>query len=285
MNNRILDNPIKTSVFVVGIFAILLLSIGVFWNFLASNIFPNTAIGIYEKSFWVNLITGLHGVLIDLVLVAILIFWLDHRGNRKFLIQNFIEELEDYAKLDYAKINLRKLGHLRRLNSNNIYSINVQNLTLNNMHVKSLCLSDCKLIGLKVANGKVEKSKFTNINMRSCNFENSTLKSVSFSHCILLNTKFIKANLKGVNFYSCNLERSNFTDADLQSVILKLCDMKGVNFENANLKRANLLGVKNININELAKAKNLDYIQLDLEILNDLKKLRHDMNYQGKNRP
>jgi len=285
LSNRIIDDPIKTSVIIVVVFAVLLLAIGIFWDFLTQNIFPDTVIGIYKKSFWENLVIGLYGVLIDLALVAILIFWLDHRRNRRVLNQQFKEDLEDYAQLDFDEINLKKLGHLKRLNSNEVYNVDVQNLILNRMHVKNLKFSECKLIGLKVANGKIEKSGFTNVNMRSCNFKNSILKSVLFSDCILLRTKFINAELKGVNFYSCNLERSNFSGANLQSVILKLCNIRGAKFENTNLKRANFLGAKNVDVSELAKANNLDYIQLDSEIFSELKTLRPDMNYQGKNRP
>ena len=285
MINRIIDNPIKTSIFIVGIFAVVLFSIGVFWDFLTLNILPNTDIGIYKKSFWESLVIGLHGVLIDLVLVAILIFWLDHRRHNRSLNQKFIEELEDYAHLDYEKINLRKLGNLKRLNSNGVHSINVQNLILNKMHLKNLKFLDCKLIGLKVVNGKIGKSEFTNVSMRSCNFENSILKSISFSECMLFKSKFMKTDLRGTNFYSCNLENSDFTDTNLQSVIFSLCDLKGVKFENANLKRVNLLKAKNVDVNELAKATNLDYIQIDSKILTDLKALRPDMNYQGKIRP
>lgn len=114
MRNRIFDNQIKTSIFIVGIFAILLLSVGFFWDSLTLNIFPNTVIGIYEKSFWTNLVTGLHGVLIDLVLVAILIFWLDQRRDIKSLNQKFTEELEDYAKLDYEKNKFKEIRTFKK---------------------------------------------------------------------------------------------------------------------------------------------------------------------------
>ena len=285
LSNKIIDDPIKTSVVIVGVFAVLLLSVGIFWDFLTQNILPNTVVGIYKKSFWESLVIGLHGVLIDLVLVAILIFWLDHRRNKKALSQQFKEDLEDYAQLDFDEINLKKLGHLKRLNSNDVYNINVQNLVLNRMHVKNIKFIECKLIGFKVADGRVEKSEFTNVNMRSCNFEKSVLKSVKFLNCILLRTKFMNAELKGVHFNSCNLERSNFLGANMQSVILKLCDIRGAKFENANLKRANFLGTENVDVSELAKAENLDYIQLDLGLFEELKVLRPDMNYQGKSRP
>lgn len=285
MNKKFTDDPIKTAILVVGIFGSVLVLMSLSWDFLSSKIFPNTTIGVYQKSFWENLVISLHGVFIDLVLVTILILWLDHRRNQRTSNQRFKEELEDYAHLDFDEVKLRKLGHLKRLNINKVESISVQNLVLNRMHIKGLTFKCCKLIGLKLKNGKISASNFSDVNMRSCNFESAELKSTKFSSCILLCSKFISANLRGVSFERCNLERCDFSDADMQSSILKECDVRGVKFIRANLKRANLIGVKNLDVNELAKAENLDYIQVDPDVLETLKTINTEMNFQGKVRP
>ncbi len=285
MSKKLTDDPIKTAMLVVGAFGLCLVSVGLLWDFLSNNILPNTIIGIYKQSFWENLVISLHGVLIDLILVAILILWLDHRRNKRALNQQFKEDLEDYALLDFDEVNLKKLGHLKRLNLNGIESVNVQNLVLNRMHAKGLTFTNCKMIGLKLSNGKIEGSNFASVNMRSCNFEETELKSTTFSSCILLRTKFISARLKGVSLAQCNLERCDFSGANMQSAILKESNVQGAKFAQANLKRANFMGVKNLDVAELATAENLDYIQVDENVLGELKVLRPDMNFQGKGRP
>lgn len=285
MSKKLIDDPIKTAILVVGIFGLSLIALGLSWGFLSNNIFPNTIVGIYKKSFWENLVISLHGVLIDLILVAILILWLDHRRTKRASNQQFKEDLEDYALLDFDEINLKKLGHLKRLNFNKVYSVNVQNLVINRMHAKGLLFHDCKMIGLKLSNGRLESSRFSSVRMRSCNFEKTEMKATEFIDCILLKSKFAFSTLKGVSFEKSILERCDFSDADLQSTILKSCNLTGATFANANLNRANLMNAVGVDVEELSKAKSLDYIQIEVDILEKLKDIRPDMNYQGKGRP
>ncbi|MND62814.1 Pentapeptide repeats (8 copies) [compost metagenome] len=285
MSKKLIDDPIKTAILVVGIFGLSLIALGLSWGFLSNNIFPNTIVGIYKKSFWENLVISLHGVLIDLILVAILILWLDHRRTKRASNQQFKEDLEDYALLDFDEINLKKLGHLKRLNFNKVHSVNVQNLVINRMHAKDLLFHDCKMIGLKLSNGRLESSRFSSVRMRSCNFEKTEIKATEFIDCILLKSKFAFSTLKGVSFEKSILERCDFSDADLQSTIFKSCNLTGATFANANLNRANLMNAVGVDVEELSKAKSLDYIQIEVDILEKLKDIRPDMNYQGKGRP
>lgn len=285
MSKKLIDDPIKTAMLVVGLFGVILISVGLFWESLSKNILPNTIVGIYKQSFWENLIISLHGVLVDLILVAILILWLDYRRSQRAQYQQSKEDLEDYALLDFDEINLKKLGHLKRLNFNKVYNVSVQNLVLNRMHAKNLKFKKSKIVGLKLTDGKIESCEFSFVYMRSCNFENTEIKATNFKNCFLLRSKFISSMLKGVSFEYSNLERCDFSNANLQSAILKSSNLRGAKFAHANLKQANLKQAENLDVNELARAKNIDYIQVDCDVLEYLKKLRPDMNFQGKGRP
>jgi uncharacterized protein YjbI with pentapeptide repeats len=279
---NIFNSPVKTAILITSLTLILIIYITSYWEFVSSSIFPNTVIGLYEKSFWENILVEMHGMVIELIIVGILVIWLDSRRSKNNEVIRLIEDLEDYAELDFPEINVKKLGHLKRLNSAGIKEINVQNLLLNHLKLRNLSIENSKMIGLKVFNGGLYNTNFSNVNMRSSNFENATIQNSIFKNCILLKSNFKDGICKGVSFEKSSIERVDYTNCNLQSSLFLGCDMRGVKLQGANLKQCSFKEVIHLDINELAKASCLDYIAISDDLLEQLKIIRPDMKYQRR---
>lgn len=251
-----------------------------YFDDLSKIILPDTVIGLYSKEFWENLLVEAHGMVIELFIVGVLVISLDSRREKHNEIARLKEDLNDYAMLDFPEINVKKQGHLKRLHDAGIYTINIQNLILNELHLNKIKITDSKMIGLKIISGSLSNSSFLDVMMRSSNFEKSVIKNTNFEKCNLYKAKFKDSRCRGMSLRNSSVVSVDFTNCDLQSAIFVGADIANAIFIGANLKQASFLHAKNINIHELAKANCLDYISLPSEHMEELKKIRPDMNYQ-----
>lgn len=281
---NIVKSPVKTLSVISVVLIVSIFMITAFWNKVSEFVLPNTRLGLYGKEFWENFLIGMHGIIFELSIIAVLIIWLDLKRSRNNDIDRLEEDLEDYSSLDFPEINVKKLGHMKRLNELGVKNIDVQNLVLNGMKIKGVNVEGARLVGLKVMKGSVIDSSFKDMKMRSSNFQESVLKSTKFEACDLTKSKYIRAKCKGVDFTGSCLERADFTNADLQSSIFNLCNVREAIFEGANLKHVTFKESAYLTAEVLAKAENLDYIKISEEIRSELIKIRPDMKYQGNER-
>ncbi|OAZ99909.1 pentapeptide repeat-containing protein [Halomonas sp. G11] len=284
---RVIKSPVKTLAIISAVLSTSVFFITAFWEKVSGLVFPNTKLGLYGREFWESFLVGMHGIIFELSIIALLVIWLDAKRNKNNDIERLKEDLDDYSSLDFPEINVKKLGHIKRLNGYGVIDIDIQNLVLNNLNVKGVEVEGARLIGLKIMNGFLVGSSFKKMKMRSSNFEGSTLKNTKFKNCDLLKSKYINAKCRGVDFTGSCLERADFTNADLQSSIFNQCNVREVKFEGANLKHAVFQDSAYLTAEILAKAKNLDYVKISEAIKHDLLKLRPDMKYQSnaKGRP
>jgi DNA-binding protein len=280
---RILDNPVYTAIAVAVLIFIPIFLVTFFWDFVSSNIFPNTKIGLYDRAFWENILVELHGMMIELVVVGVLVVWLDSRRKKNVEVTRLTEDLEDFAMLDSPEINIKKMGHLKRLNDIGVQELKVRNLVLNKIKIKDITLLKSNIIGLKVNEGTIYNTTFKEVSMRSSSFIKTIIKNTTFENCTLLNSKFTEGTCKGVSFKGSSVEYADFSDCNLQSAIFINSDVRGVKLQGANLKQCTFIGAKNIDINEIAKARCIDHISISDVFLDELKLLRPDMKYQRRN--
>lgn len=270
-------SPVKTLITLSAILVVIIFFITACWGWVSDTVFPNTKLGLYDKSFWENFLVEMHGIVFELSIVGVLIIWLDSKRSKSNDIARLREDLDDFSTLDFPEINVKKLGHIKRLNAHKIKDIDVQNLILNHLKVKGVSIEGTRLIGLKIIEGSVINCLFNSVKMRSSNFQGSTLKGTSFIKCDLLKNDFTNTICKGVNFSGSCLERANFTNSNLQSATFRGCDVRFINFEGANLKQSSFKDAVNLTAEILVKAENIDHIKVPIEIMNELIKLRPDM--------
>jgi len=97
-------------------------------------------VNTFTKDFWLNILVESYGMLFDIFVIGILIFWLQDRGikkleeqrkirekefERKRTIQRYEEEIEDYLGWDEKEATFRIVGNIKRLKKLEVGFINL----------------------------------------------------------------------------------------------------------------------------------------------------------------
>lgn len=261
----IIKHPVTALViiFLIYLFSTLILSMAFPW--LSKVILPNTSLGIYNKDFWVNLLVNLNASLIDFIFFGIALFLLQRRSERNTVITDMINELNDISKYNDQVVNLRKIGLFRRLAELNHFNYTMHRLVISgaSIEVRDIDFKESDFTGMEGDDIYVNGLQVSNSNLSSSTFSRSRMKNVKFRFCNLKNIKLVEAKMRGVTFENCNFTGANLKDSNLQSSMMKECTFENVNFEGANMDRANLKGAKKLNIDELCKAKSLNYLAIE----------------------
>ena len=254
-----------------------------FWPYVSENVFSNISWGLYNKGFWENVLVEAHGLVFEILVLGVILLWLDSRRQKNENIRKNIESLWDINFLSEPEFIGRKLGNLKRLNDAGVNNINVTNLLLKNVEVKGIIFNKSKIFGIKFVSCRLFDVNFIECKMNSCNFSRSVFKRCKLSNSYLKSANFSESKMIGLDLKKSNLLRANFISANLESADLREANLERVTFKDASLKNANIKHCKNIDLAELAKAKNLNYLKADLNIIQDLRILRPDMKQNIRN--
>lgn len=251
---HIITNPILITALVFIVIFILIVGLTLYW-------------GYYTNRFRENILVEAHGVLFDIFILGVVIFWLQQKGRSKVEKKRYQDEIDDFRGWNSEEAARRIRGNIRRLNGYNVTSIDINNCFLRNMDLRNTDLSNCYAWGAdlswtdlrysKLIKGNFEDANlsFSNLsgtdmkeayfwkaNMSNCNFRNSNL-----SNCIMLETDlsdsdFTDSNLNNTSFVNSNLKNSIFWGADLNNVDFDSADLDNADFQNADLSGA--IGIK-----------------------------------------
>ncbi|MEZ8314262.1 pentapeptide repeat-containing protein [Vibrio splendidus] len=277
MINLINKTPFRAVTFLFILTLLIVFFITSCWEMVSSYIFPNTTLGLYNKDFWENVLVEAHGMVFDILIIGVAVVWMDTRRaiyNEKKLMLN---ELSDLSYLDLPEVNHRKVGMLHRLNNLGVKSFHVEELIITNVRVKGLISEKSNFSHLKIIGSLISKAQFSETELFRADFSDTEVKSTKFLSCQMKKVIFIHAKVHGVDYSNSNLERARFMNADLQSAMFRGCNLREANFENANLRNANLRGAKHLKVEQLLKAKSLDYIVVDEGIKKQLKAMCIDI--------
>lgn len=255
--------PLRAVTFLFVMTFLVVVSITSFWEVVSSNVFPNTSIGLYNKSFWENVLVEAHGMVFDILIIGVIVVWLDTRRTKFNEQTNMTNELSDLSYLDLPEINHKKVGLIARLNQIGVKKFDLDELIITDVRIKGLIIESSTLNGLKAKKSIITGSIFDNTSLNHADISQAEIKGSKFINCKMKKALFINSKAIGADFSGSNLERAKFINSDLKSAILKNCDLRAVNFEGANLRNSNLKGVKNLEVSSLLKAKCLDFIVLD----------------------
>lgn len=291
MTKWLSKKPYAVLVFIF--FSIMTISLSLSFNYLSEPLPTGISAGIYDKSFWVNLLINLNSSIVDFFFLGLIILYFDKKNQKQVedeKSQNFIKEkvgtlrrdLKDYAEHSTIELDLRKAGILRDLCALNEVGIHIRKIKIHGVDLKNIKLNDSDLSGLSLYQSKLENFEFKNCTLRSLNLMEGTSKKLKFSNCIIRNMKLTQGKFKAIEFENCSLINSRMNNADLSSAIFENCDLQDATFENSNLRSANFKGCKNIDPILLSKAACLDYIVIEGEILTKLKTLKDGMKIKRK---
>lgn len=274
---KITLTPLRIALFVFIITALSVFSATAFWPQLSSLVFPNTVLGLYNKSFWENVLVEAHGLVFDIFVLGLILVWMDSYRQKRELIARNQEGLLDLNTFVDQESVKRKINMIKRLNDYGVYKIDVTDLALCDIELKGFRINKSRLYGLKLKKCRVFNLDISNSKLNSADFSGSIIKKSNILDTNLNNAKFIGSMLIGIDYKNSNLSRVNFLNAKLKGADFRGCNLEKTVFDNADLKQANIRNCKNISHEALAKAKCLDYIKADREVIEALKELRPEM--------
>jgi uncharacterized protein YjbI with pentapeptide repeats len=257
--NSIIEKPLLTSSLVLLMVTIIVLGLSMKYY-------------IEEfDTFIPQVLAEAHGMIFDIAVIGILIFWLNHNGEIRQRIRTYKDEIDDFRLWESEEAAFRTVGNIKRLNRHKIHEINLVNCYLPRTNLNYVNLAGSNLNSSNVTQSSLIECNFENARLNQTNFESSNLNQANMKGAYASGANFKDAFLIKTNFEGAFLIKANFRNAFLMEANLQNCYVMGADFENASLYKADLRGAKGLSIDQLAKAKTLYLAKFDEEILNQIK--------------
>jgi hypothetical protein len=257
---RVLENPILTSTWVLILVAIIVLSLSIPYYLHDFN------------EFYRNILTEAHGSIFDIIIIGILIFWLNQKGQKRQQIRAYKDEIDDFRLWESEEAAFRTVGNIKRLNRHNIYNINLVDCHLARTNLNYVTLKGANLNNANISNSNLMEANLETARLNRTNFENSNLNHVNLNNAYASGAIFKDANLIKAKLQNTYLIKANFENAFLMEANLNGSIVSGVNFKNANLYKADLRNVEGLTIEQLENVRTLYLAQFDEYLYHQIQK-------------
>jgi len=257
--NSIIENPILTS-FIVFIFLAIVVIFLSLPYYMAS----------FSK-YYGEVLVEAHGMLFDILVIGILIFWLNKNGEKRQRIRTYKDEIDDFRLWESEEAAFRTVGNIKRLNRHGITDINLVDCYLARTNLNYVNLIGSNLNSANLVGSYLIECSLDNARLNQTNLENSNLNQASLKGAYASGANFKDAFLIKSSFEKAFLIKANFQNAMLMEASLSGCYLMGANFENANLYKADLRNVYGLSIEQLSKVKTLYLARFDEEIMDKIK--------------
>lgn len=257
--NDVVEKPLLTS-------AIVLLLITIIVGGFSLKYYVNDFDG-----FWPQILAEAHGMIFDIAVIGILLFWLNQNGEIRQRIRTYKDEIDDFRLWESDEAAFRTVGNLKRLNRHGIFEINLVNCYLARTNLNYVNLKGSNLNSANISNSSLIESNLENTRLNQTNLENSNLNQVNLRGAYASGSNFNDAFLIKAQLEGAFLIKTSFRNAFLMEANLKNSYLMGADLENASLYKADLRGVKGLTIDQLAKAKTLYLAQFDDELFDEIK--------------
>jgi uncharacterized protein YjbI with pentapeptide repeats len=255
----IIEKPLLTTSIVLVIVTVIVLSLSLKYYL---NDFD---------SFWAQILAEAHGMIFDIAVIGLLIFWLNQNGEVRQRIRTYKDEIDDFRLWESEEAAFRTVGNLKRLNRHKIHDLNLVNCYLARTNLNYVNLKGSNLNSSNISNSSLIETNLENTRLNQTNLENSNLNSANLKGAYASGAIFKDAFLIKSQFEGAFLIKTNFTNAFLMEANLQNSYLMGADFENASLYKADLRGAKGLSIDQLAKAKTLYLAKFDDELLEQVK--------------
>ncbi|MCK5876033.1 MAG: pentapeptide repeat-containing protein [Candidatus Marithrix sp.] len=191
-------------------FAVHPVLLGIIVFVVVTIIIASLSIPFYQEdlwAFWGNVLVEGHGMIFDLLIIGVFVFWLHRIGRKQLLIIRYREQIDDFLGWEHQEAMFKIITLIKKLN---------------HWGVSNIHLSEAYL----------EKAFLTEVNLKGANLDGADL----------VEANLVEANLKYAYLIGADLTRANLTNAVLIKTDLRRADLRGTNFTKANLKGANLDG-------------------------------------------
>ena len=255
----IIERPILTSSIVLAILTMVVLGLSL--PYYLENF----------KGFAGQILGEAHGMLFDIAVIGILIFWLNKNGEKRQRIRTYKDEIDDFRLWESEEAAFRTVGNIKRLNRHEIHEINLVNCHLSKTNLNYVNLKDSNLNSADLNNSFLIETNLSNTRLNQTNLENSNLNQANMTGAYANGANFKDAYLIKTNLQGAFLIKTNFVNAFLMEADLRGSYVTGADFDDASLYKADLREVKGLTIDQLRKAKTLYLARFDEEVMIQLK--------------
>lgn len=257
--NSIIEKPLLTSSLVLLVVTVLV--IGLSLRYYIEDF----------DAFMGQVLAEAHGMIFDIAVIGILLFWLNHNGEIRQRIRTYKDEIDDFRLWESEEAAFRTVGNIKRLNRHKIHDINLVNCHLPRTNLNYVNLASSNLNSANISQSSLIESNLENARLNQTNFENSNLNQAILRSAYASGANFKDAFLIKSQFENAFLIKANFSNAFLMEANLQNCYLMGADFENASLYKADLRGAKGLTIEQLSKVKTLYLAKFDDDILSQIK--------------
>jgi len=256
---EIIEKPILTSFIVLAILSVVVLGFSL--PYYIDNF----------RDFFKEVMAEAHGMLFDIAIIGILIYWLNANGEKQLRIRMYKDEIDDFRQWESEEAAFRTVGNIKRLNRHNITEINLVNCHLTKTNMSHVDLSSSNLNSSNFSHANAIECNFSGTRANQTNFENAKMNQANFEGAFASGANFKDAFLIKANFKNAFLIKSDFSNAYLMEADLSNCHLTGAVFDEASLYKANLKGAEGITVEQLKNVKTLYLAELDDDIKNEIK--------------
>lgn len=257
--NSIIEKPLLTSTLVLLLVTILVLGLSLPYY-------------LHEfDTFIQQILAEAHGMIFDIAVIGILIFWLNQNGEIRRRIRTYKDEIDDFRLWESEEAAFRTVGNIKRLNRHKIHEINLVNCHLPRTNLNYVNLAGSNMNSANISQSSLIESNLENARLNQTNFENSNLNQANLKGAYASGANFNDAFLIKAQFENAFLIKANFNNAFLMESNLQNCYLMGANLENASLYKADLRGAKGLTVEQLSNVKTLYLAKFDDEILEQIK--------------
>ena len=257
--NSIIEKPILTSSIVLGVLTVMVLGLSLKYYLQDFD------------TFFGQVLAEAHGMLFDIAVIGILIFWLNKNGEVRQRIRTYRDEIDDFRLWESEEAAFRTVGNIKRLNRHNINEINLVNCHLSRTNLNYVNLKGSNLNSADISNAFLIETNLENTRLNQTNLENSNLNQALLMGAYASGANFKDAYLIKAQLQNAFLIKTDFSNAFLMEADLTGCYLTGADFENASLYKADLRGAKGLTVEQLTKAKTLYLAKFDDDILAQIK--------------
>ncbi len=222
-------------------------------------------IGQFDEMY-LNVLAEAHGMIFDILVIGILLFWLREQGDRKQRIHQYIDEIDDFRMWESEEAAFRNVGNIKRLNRHGITKIDLVGTYLTKTNLSKVNLAEANLNTANVSNSVLIDANLEQARLNQTNFENANLNQGNLRKTYASGANFKDAFLIKADFEGAFLIKTNFNNSYLMEANLRDSALAEANFENANLYKADLRGAEGLTLEQLGKAKSLYLAKFDEDI-------------------
>ncbi|WP_246070048.1 pentapeptide repeat-containing protein [Mangrovivirga cuniculi] len=227
----------------------------------------------HPDAFREAILAEAHGMLFDLAIIGILLYWLNQKGEERQRIKTYKDEIDDFRLWESDEAAFRTVGNIKRLNRHKIYNINLVNThlartNLNYVILKGSNLNNSNLSGSKLIESNLENARLNQTDFENANLNQANLQKAYASGAIFKDAFMIKANFRGAFLIKADFNNGFLMESDLREAYLT-----GADFAQANLYKADLRGAIGLNAEQFKEVRSLFLAKMDPELEEQIKEL------------